>query len=290
MPARHGLRAALAQRPSIAGGLSCASYPADLIDFRPVVARALVAQGLTTEPLPFETLHERVARSQQVPVRGLLGLPSIRSEPELTKIYHRLVAYLARKVFGFDLVFEAAPTLRFHFPMTLPDDYRSSDGTLLTHHSDTLFCDPFDQINCWLPLTSCRATEALQYLPFAKSQELLLEFAAGLGFDERRYGEGRAPFFERLCSDASFRDHAIRDCRPLAIDFGDVALFDARLVHATAENVENATRVSIDFRLLPAPSYEALARRIEQGEQPPSFGWKRPLKGDYYHECSAYEL
>jgi hypothetical protein len=283
------LRTLLARPPWRRDGLLVISYPKDLVDIRGELARSLVERDVTA-PLPFESLHRRVRPEDKLPVQGLAGAPTIQTDTRLRSVYHTFIKYLAREILQFDVVFEANPPLRFHFPMRMPDRFRSAEGILLTHHSDLLGGDPFDQINGWLPLTDCRATSALQVVPFAQSQQILFSFATRLDFDAAMFAKGRTLFYEALCEDQELQDEMLRNSRPLDIDYGEVALFDSRLIHATAENIEDITRISIDFRLLPMDAYEVLARRWAEEDRLPSARWKDPLKGGFYDERSAYEL
>jgi hypothetical protein len=283
------LRVALARESLVPNGLHRVPYPTDLIDIRGEVARALSEHGITMEPLPFESLHQCVPPKDQLPM-GISGAPTIQTAAGVRKVYLELIRYLAREVLQFDVVFEANPPLRFHFPVPMPFLFRSRKGMVLAHHSDTMVGDPFEQINCWFPLMSCRGTNTLQYASLEQSQKLLFCFAASLDFDARRYALSRARFFEELYSDQAFQHEVVQNCEPLEIDYGEVALFDARLIHATAENVGGTTRVSIDFRLLPIEAYEVLTRRFEAGDKPPNPRWSNPLKGGFYDERSAYEL
>jgi hypothetical protein len=265
-------------------------YPLDRIDVRGEVVRALFEQGVAAELMPLETMHKRVRAEDKLPVQGLIGAPTILSDSRLRTAYQALIKYLAREVLQFDVVFETNPPIRFHFPGRMPDRFRSPSGALLTHHSDLLGGDPFDQINGWLPLTDCRGTSTLQIVSFSQSQHMLARFADRIEFDAARFAQSRIAFYETICEDQAFEAELLQSSQPLDIDYGKVALFDGRLIHATAENMEDITRVSIDFRLLPIEGYEALARHWTIGEQLSSARWRDPLKGGFYDDRSAYEL
>jgi phytanoyl-CoA dioxygenase PhyH len=284
------LATALEEDPSVPDGLAFVHYSSKLSDLRAHVAQGLVDRGICSEPLPLETLHLRIAPDQQQPGQGLIGAPTIQSEPALRDAYHALVGWLARHVLKFDVVFEANPPIRFHWPIPMPDRFRSPDGTLLCHHSDIMGGDPLEQVNGWLPLTDCRSTNALQYVPFSRSLELLRRFAATLSFDFDELAQSRTRFYEELCADPGFRDDLLASSMPLEIDYGTVAIFDARVIHGTAENNELTTRVSIDFRLLPVHVYDGLAKKWAAGDKSPNSRWQEPLKGGFYDESSAYEV
>jgi len=158
-------------RPSIfPHGYRRVRYPTDEIDLRTPLANYVRNGGFTQAPLPFESLHTRVPREQQAWGRDS-AIPGVNSDeiastnPALMAEYHKLVKFLVRDVLGFDVMFEEPPNIRFHFPRGLtdgmPDRYRSSEGIVLAQHSDTLFGDPFEQINCWIPLGTCFGSNAL---------------------------------------------------------------------------------------------------------------------------------
>jgi ectoine hydroxylase-related dioxygenase (phytanoyl-CoA dioxygenase family) len=245
---------------------------------------------MADDPLPLETLHERVRPEFLRNMHALQGLLSTQTSPELRTAYRRLVQYLAHEVLGYDVVFEEHPSFRFHFPLPLGDEFRVSGGMVLAHHSDVLYGDSPQQINCWVPVTHCRGTNAPQCAPWELSQSVLLRFAAALGFDQKVFGESRLRFFEYLRADVALQDELFTRCRPLEIDYGEVAMFDARLVHATAENTEHATRMSFDFRLLSIPTWEKQVERFARGLLTPWYpGWV-PWKGSHYSAQTAFEL
>ena len=244
------------------------------------MARALRENGVIEEPLPFESFHHRVRQECVLPLQELAGAPSIQANPSVREAYLRLVRFLARDVLRFDVVFEANPFLRFHVPAPMPLRYRGNDGRLLAHHNDILVGDSYDQINCWLPLTRCRGTAAFHMSTLERSQSLLLRFAADRGLDATTFVGSRALFYERLAMDRAFRDEVVASCLPIEIDYGEVVVFDSRVLHATTENTEDLTRISIDFRLAPVPAYERRA----------TAGGTAPLKGAFYDERTAFEI
>jgi hypothetical protein len=238
------------------------AVPVERIDLRGAVARAIAAVGMADEPLPLETLHERVRPEFRRNMHEMPGLLSTQSTAELGNAYRQLIQYLAHEVLGYDVVFEELALLRFHFPMPLGDQLRVPSGRVVSHHADVLFGDSLQQINCWLPLTRCRGNNALQCASWERSQSVLLGFAAELGFDQQVFGEGRLRFFEYLRDHIDLQDALFMECRPLEIDYGEVAMFDARMIHATAENTEKTTRMSFDFRLLSLPAWEERVERL----------------------------
>jgi hypothetical protein len=284
------LRALLTREPVIPGGIRRVPYATDLIDIRGRVAEALRDNGVIEEPLPFEEFHRRVRPDRLLPLQELDGAPSVQAHPAVREAYHRLVSFVARDVLGFDVVFEANPFIRFHVPAPMPLRYRGRNGRLLAHHNDILVGDPFEQVNCWLPLTRCRGTAAFHMSTLERSTPLLLRFAAARGLDATTFIGSRALFYEMLATDEAFQEEVVAACVPLESDYGEVVVFDARVLHATTENTEDLTRISIDFRLVPLPAYDRRAAGLAQGATSPPPGGIAPLRGAFYDARTAFEL
>lgn len=284
----------LSRPPFLEDGFCRTTLPFDEIDIRTDVALYLLDQGFCEEPLPFETLHKRLPLDLQRSIAGKVNAVSTRvykASPQLVQNYHAIVRYLAREEFGIDFVFEANPFLRFHFPGPQPDCYRSDQGALLAHHSDLLLGDYFEQINCWLPLSRCYGTSALQCASLESSIQILNQFALHFGMGEADFSVARVAFFDLLYTDSSFHNLVVSSCVPAATRYGEIVMFDPRVVHATAENLEDSTRVSIDFRLLPLTAYEHVCDCINSGLEPPrSYEGKRLLRGEYYDSRTAFAL
>ena len=68
---------------------------------------------------------------------------------------------------------------------------------------------------------------------------------------------------------------------------GYTRLFDMRRLHGTADNVEDGTRVSMDFRMVPLDVYEAL-QQIPGG--PPVYAEVPLVRGGFYHPRLASEI
>lgn len=288
------LETLLTRDPIIPGvlpdGVRRVPFATDQITIRDRIADALREGGIIDEPLPFESFHRRVRREHLLPLQELAGAPSVQGNPAIREAYQQLVKFVALEVLHFDVVFEANPFLRFHVPATMPLRYRSKDGKLLTHHNDILVGDPFEQVNCWLPLTRCRGTGAFHISTLEQSTPLLLRFAAERGLDATTFIGSRPLFYEMLATDQAFQDEVVGICVPIEVDYGELVIFDPRVLHATTENFDDWTRISIDFRLVPLPTYEERAARYLGSGQPPATGGPAPLKGSFYDERTAFEL
>ena len=243
---------------------------------------------------PHESLHKQVPLTSQIPIGESLNHYSVYlsdASQKLVDTYYRFIKYLSQKMVDFDFVFEANPMLRVHFPGKLPDRFRSTEGKILAYHSDTLLDSPFEEINCWLPLTSCEGNGSLQIANLINSKIILDEFCTGIDYDSERYLSGRMAFFHKLNTDRQFQMRVIDACQPLAIDYGNILLFDSRTIHGTAENDTDNTRVSIDFRIVPVEQYNEIDAAYHQcGNSIPSFEGQPIMKGGFYHQLSAREL
>lgn len=280
-------------------GILRLQFPTERCDLRAGAAHYLTQGGFTSEPLPLETLHHRLPSVNQSWRRDR-STPSVNDDraledqPVFLEAYHALIRYLARDVLGFDVRFEQRPNLRFHFPGEKPDRYRTSDGQLLAYHSDTLFGDSFSMINCWLPLTPVFGSNALHYASLASSLEILDRFCIDNNYDEASYVQtGRVRFFERLNTDLAFRALVLERTGPLVLDWGQIVLFDPRLIHGTMDNTDDHTRVSVDFRLIPVEDFEALSQGRMSTLEPIATPWARQLyleKVDFYNERTAFTL
>jgi hypothetical protein len=287
--AAPSLEVLLSREPIVPGALCRLPLPPDC-DIRERIADALREAGVIDEPLPFESFHQRVRPECVLPLQELAGAPSVQATPSIQRAYQRLVKMVARELLRFDVVFEANPFLRFHVPATMPLRYRSAAGLLLAHHNDILVGDPFEQINCWLPLTRCWGTGAFHISTLEESQPLLRRFAAADGLDAASFIGSRPRFYEMLATDKAFQDAVVGICKPLEIDYGELLVFDPRVLHATTENFEDYTRISIDFRLVPLPAYEERARRWQASGAAATANGPAPLRGGFYDERTAFEL
>jgi hypothetical protein len=281
------LKAALARPCVLDEPLVRAALP-EHIDLLSGLVEHVEDKGFANTALPVSTLHRRVSHEDRrtvIPVLNRISSRVSASCPKLVEAYQQLVRYLAQDVVGEDVLFEANPYLRFYFPGFTLDGYRSADGRAVSYHSDTLFGDSFDQINCWVPFGRAAGCSALQCGALESSIGVLWRHAKELDFDYGRYTESRDLFFKRLCDDPVRLAEVESHMSPVDVDYGEVLLFDPRLVHGTLDNTTDETRVSIDFRLLPLSAYwrSQLSRR-------PLPRIARRLRGHYWHKQSAFEL
>jgi hypothetical protein len=265
-------------------------YPTQTLDLRSHVVRLLVEKGVLRDGVALERLHEQVAPELlTIDEHDLNQLTSLfyDTDDKFRKTYFGLIQFLGRDALKFDFVFQSIPTVRFHPPQRFADNFRGPNGELLMYHTDTMLGHSFKEINCWLPLTKCYGTNALQLSSLEISTKILGEFCEEINFDPEAYHQnGRKRFFQKLLKEPGFRQRVVDSCLPVVTNFGEIIVFDTRCIHATAENTEKDTRVSLDFRIIPTEEYEKLHGDYR------SFGksGRRFVKGDVFYEKSAFEI
>lgn len=268
------------------------SYPLQRFDLAAEITRVLLERELIPEPVPLEELHQFVTLDEQKRDENFMSKLSstfYETLPALQNLYLQFVKYLADDVFGEELLFQRHPSIRFHFPMRegmFSNRSRTRDGELLWHHSDVIYGHPFEEINCWLPLTECVGSNALSMGSLARGRETLADLACQLDYDEVAFHErGHEHLFARLDADVPYRRAVVDDCKPVIISPGSLLCFDPRCIHSTLENRENKTRVSVDFRVVPVRAYRRMDRVYRE-----LYGDVTFTKGSYYHPESTSEL
>ena len=78
---------------------------------------------------------------------------------------------------------------------------------------------------------------------------------------------------------------------PANMKYEQCLLFDPRVLHGTAENISDETRVSMDFRIVPINDYNKIIEEIrKQNKKPDQYEGNQLIKGEFYNELSAHEL
>ena len=277
--------------PALVGnGLEVISFDTDALDFAAEVRRLLVEKGFTRTEPDLVQLHKVVPEDDQRADKHLLNNVTkafYETSAVFRDCYLGLIAQLASSTFTEDFLFQETPTIRFHFPAPLPDQYRDRTGRYLGHHNDGMLGHSHDEINCWLPLTDCRGSAALEMAGFETSISALKEFYRWINSDaEAYYRKGRGLFFEMMTSDESYGTRVIEACQPLPMKYGELLVFDSRCLHAPAENVGDETRISFDFRIIPLARYERRTHEYRSaGRSGRSFS-----RGDIYSSKSGREI
>jgi hypothetical protein len=202
--------------------------------------------------------------------------------------YLQLVRHCRDEVLREDFVFEAVPVIRAVLPheLGLPE-LRAPDGRLVALHTDMLYHDPAGQVNAWMALTDCSGSRALRMGSLAFGVNLLREFFGGRSTLTRIDHDARMRFFHFLVADPTRLNQALADAVPVSTPPGYTRLFDMRRLHGTADNEEQGTRVSMDFRMVPIDVYEAL-QQIPGG--PPAYAEVPLVCGGFYHPQVASEI
>lgn len=283
------VRVDLRKPPTVPQGLLKTSVAFPQCDLAQEVRRLLVLKGITKTEVDLSELHLHVPKQMQV--SDEFGLNQItkafyETSEAYERAYHNIICQLANSIFRQEFLFQATPTVRFHFPIRFHEQFRTADGKYLGHHADSLVGHSLEEINCWMPLTNCFGTAALQIAPLDTSVDVLEKFAREIDFDAEQFFGGRERFASKLISDGGFRADVLSMTKPMDMKYGDLLIFDGRCIHATAENSESITRVSIDFRVIPLAVYERLDRvYVSQGRSK-----RRFTRGDIFASQSSIDL
>jgi hypothetical protein len=163
-----------------------------------------------------------------------------RSE-KFEAMYRLFVEYLGDEFIGKDCLFQKFSTMRVYFPHAKGFNWRPN------YHCDIMLGHPPQEINVWVPLTDVFGSNSIRIATLADSIELL-----------KRYDFNFREFLAALQTDDALQDELLKRTSVVEAKIGDVLLFDSRCLHVLQNNKTNATRVSMDTRLVPVREYEAL--------------------------------
>ena len=225
--------------------------------------KVIQKNGLTKEvPPDLETLHKYVDYDNQLERKGKIKKATEimdTIDTEFQNYYIRILKEI-RKIIGIDFLFPTYPAIRFHFPVPTHKNFISNDGRSLWFHNDTMICNPFENINCWIALTDCQKTNSLYLAAKSESLEILKYFCKNFQMDEDEFYTSRFKFKEFLEEDKSFYDLVYKHCKSLTFKRGDAVLFDPICIHGPVENNEKNTRVSLDFRIFTKEDFEIIKK------------------------------
>ena len=278
-------------KPSVLeGGFRKVSYPTEMFGLREEMINLLIAKGFIDEPVPLEDLHKHLKSEDMVPDDLDLNLVTKQfydTSERFREIYFALIKYLGEQYFDYDFIFQEVPTIRFHPPVRFSEIRRSKTGLLLNYHTDSVLGHPLQEINCWLPVTKCYGNSALQVGSLERGIDALSQLSEEFDFDEEVFHtKGREYMVNKMQTDDDYLRFIVDTCQPVKMEYGEVIFFDPRCMHGTAENDENDTRISLDFRLVPLEAYNNFTRAYKsQGRSGRTF-----TKGDVYFASSAREL
>ncbi len=209
------------------------------------IAELLVDKGFLDRIVPLEALHEHLGpEDMKLDFHELSNVSKAFYETSdaFMSIYRRFVKkVLSEQVFGFDLYFQATPTIRFHFPLA------SEYDRPLHYHSDIMLGHPPQEINIWLPLTDTTDCHNFGLASLPESLALYDEF----DFDFAPLAEARDtdPALQKRCHDL---------CAPVSLILGEMIVFDSRCLHATIKPLGDKTRISIDCRVVSVEEFERM--------------------------------
>jgi hypothetical protein len=237
----------------------------------------LMALGFLASRVPLEELHRHLPADQMALNEHYTNAVSrefYADDAALIAAYHNLVAHLAAEVFSCDMLFQARPIVRFHFPVPFPAAMRTRTGMPRQFHSDCLGGHPTQIIQGWAALTTCADSAALHCSTRRDGIDLLARYRASLHETDPPFADSLQHFYAAWDRLPGFGEAVTAACRPIPMGVGDLLLFDPRCLHGGTENRTATTRVSVDFRLLPVRDEEAVliaahtptARRFRRGE------------------------
>ena len=235
------------------------SLPKLVNDFTDYLLTVMVENRLTKKKASdLINLHHFVDYSNQLEREGKIKKATeffYAPEKNLQTLYFALIKEICENI-GKKFFVERYPTFRFHFPVPGHPSFLTDDNRSLWVHNDTMIGHPAESINCWVALTDCKNTNFLSISNLDGSLEILVEFCSRLNLNEEEFFISRFKFKDLMETDKSFYELVHRHCRPKSFKKGDIILFDSRCLHGPIDNIENSTRVSIDFRFMGYNDFE----------------------------------
>ena len=250
--------------------------------------------GVDLTGVAVEDFHRHIPVEMQTPnevnINACTHLIQEAEDAALYRDYIRVLLHISYEILGSDLVFEAKPFLRLHFPQRMPSHFRLANGEMACYHNDMMFGEYAEQLNCWLSITRCRGSSGLQVASLVESCRIVDRFVDSLGLAQPDFAESRARFFEWIRDDEDMHRFVKERVSPMESEANELIMFDPIKIHGTAENIEDTTRSSIDFRIMPLDDYERIIRRAtENAEKITSFDGMLYVRGDYYHSATIRE-
>ena len=180
-------------------GVTKCGFPKDVFDFRSAITNLLIEKKLITGSVPLEDLHRHIP--PQDCAAGADHMNNVtkafyETSESFREAYFKFIKHIGQSVFPFDFVFQETPTIRFHFPVPYPDIYRSKSGRSLLYHCDPMNGHPFEELNCWVPLTKCYGTNALQLSSLEAGTDILKQLCDDINYCARFHRSGFDLFYE----------------------------------------------------------------------------------------------
>ena len=238
-------------------------YGVHEIDFAAEIRRLLGSKGIA-DCQDLGQLHTMLSSEQMRLDIGQINSVSqafYDTDDRFLDLYGRFITGIAPK-FG-PIYFQNVPTIRFHFPHQEGFDY------LPRFHNDIMLGHPPPEVNIWVPITESFGTNAMLIMGLDDSLRFL---------DEVDFTDYVAASQD---PGASARFHA--KSRPVTLAPGQFIGFDSRCLHATQNNTTDATRISMDTRVIRVEDFDALDRKfVGSGRMKMPFA-----PGHYYSSIAA---
>jgi hypothetical protein len=250
--------------------------------------------GVDLTGVAVEDFHRHIPVDMQTPndvnINACTHLIQEAEDAALYRDYIRVLLHISYEVLGSDLVFESKPFLRLHFPQPMPSHFRLANGEMACYHNDMMFGEYAEQFNCWLSITRCRASSGLQVASLADSCRIVDRFVDSLGLTAHDFAESRPRFFEWMRDDEDAYRFVKERVSPMQSEANELVMFHPLKIHGTAENIEDTTRSSIDFRIMPLDDYDRVIRQAsENADKITTFDGMVYVRGDYYHSATIRE-
>lgn len=250
-----------------------AKYP-----FAEQVSRLLVSKGLVTEESlaeisDFGQLHKIVPDElQELDVHEVNEITRqlYEQDEEFLSVYQKFIKeYVVEHIILGDCVLQKNPTIRFHFPFEKGFDWHPR------YHVDFMVGHPPQEVNLFFGLTHLFGSNSLRILSLEDSMRILESMDLDL-----------EAFAVRVQQDEDFRKDLEEKSVSADLKYGDLLLFDSRCIHCCQFNETDATRVSIDVRVIPVDDYNSI--RVDyRGTGRMKMQFQR---GHYYDQRSAAAL
>lgn len=232
------------------GGQRICRYDTHRFPFAEHMRRLLVDKGLVTAEAVaglsrLEDLHRIMRPADMALDESELNAASRAFYDTDVAFVETYEAFL-RDVVGPDVVgnaflFQATPTIRFHFPNEQGFDWNPR------FHTDIMLGHPPQEINLWLPVCGAAGTASMCIIDMQDGIQLI----ESLDLDFARLAHDAQ-------NDATLAARLAAVARPVELAYGEFLAFDPRCLHATQFNTTGWTRISLDFRVVPLGDYNRM--------------------------------
>jgi len=194
-----------------------------------------------TARFPFDSIILAAVRSSVKPLHTLTDLSEMHTliaegdrravetaiydafvQPEFERVYDALCREIIDERYSGRARYQAIPSVRIQLPGTKSVNF----------HTDEWYGHGHEVNNFWLPLVAVERSQSMMVVDEATSARLMEQMK------------------QRRISILDMNDLCLPHSRSLAMEFGDIYVFNAHMLHGTVVNDTDRTRVSFDFRML----------------------------------------